>query len=48
MTADLGIIITGIVGVAGIGGTLLAARMTIRAERQRTMLADKGYIPIAS
>jgi hypothetical protein len=37
-------LITGVVGVAGIGGTLLAARMTIRAEHQRTMLADKRRI----
>lgn len=37
-------LITGVVGIAGIAGTILAARMTIRAESHRTMLVDKRRI----
>lgn len=32
MTADLGIIVTGIVGLAGMGSTILATRMTARSQ----------------
>jgi hypothetical protein len=52
---DLGVIITGAVGLAGIGGTILAARMTgtsqiaglklsISAENDRSRLAEKRTI----
>lgn len=37
-------LITGAVGVAGIGGTILVTRMNIQAERQRTIGADKRLI----